>query len=150
MLSLLAMAAVASCFSKEQCGHPNHPSTAAKMLLTSGQMVKSSLNGSNNHQPVWDCLGLTIAHRGFNPPTEYEEKHQNPSFLFEFIPMAFAFITQIVSLSPGKCSDFCCHFHFTIFLFLKVIPEIFVLKGICSAIISLFGLSLVFLVHGYF
>lgn len=65
--------------------------------------------------------------------------------------MHFSLFTPIIF--PGKCSDFCWHFHFTIFLFLKVIPEIFVLKGIscmCSATISLFGLSYFFLILGYF
>lgn len=42
---------------------------------------------------------------------------------------------------------------YSLSLFLKVIPEIFVLKGIsymCSAIISLFGLSYFFVILGYF
>lgn len=108
-----------------------------------------SINQSGN---VWDSPELT-AETSTQPMGLYEEKHQNSSFLFEFILMPVSFIAPSTSLSTGKCSDFCWHFHVIIFVFLKVITEIFVLKGIiymCSALISLCGLSHFFLVLGYF
>lgn len=100
---------------------------------------------------VWDLSEPTAATSSQSIGL-YEEKHQNPSFLFKFILMPFSFIAPIISLSPGKCSDFAGIFILQS-LFLKVIPEIFVLKGIsymCSAIIFLFGLSYFFVILGYF
>lgn len=49
---------------------------------------------------VWDSPEPTA--ETSTHPTEHGEKHQNPSFLFKFIPMAFSFITPIMSLSPGN------------------------------------------------
>lgn len=122
----------------KQSQHSSKGAVNMVRWLNPHQRGQMSISQSGTHQSPQQRL----------QPTQQNMKRSTKilHFCLNWFQWLFHLLHQL-SHSPRECSDFCWHFHFTIFLFLKAIPEIFVLKGIsyiyCD-IISLFELSYFF------